>query len=92
MECSRGGSSTPSYKEVTAGRGKSPLGKVRGFGEEGGKNNEKESDGARSKENNSAKEKEEEDRSQGTRDKYQKGPWIPKMEITSRVVLNDLAL
>jgi len=92
MECSRGGSSTPSYKEVTTSRGKSPLGKVRGSGEEGGKNNEKELNGDRSKENSSTKDNEEEDKSQGTRDKYQNGPCRPKMEITSRVVLNDSAL
>ena len=37
MECRRGGSSTPSYKEATADKGKSPLGKVRSSSEEGEK-------------------------------------------------------
>jgi len=35
MERSRGGSSTPSYKEETIDRGKASVGKVRGSGEEG---------------------------------------------------------
>ena len=37
MEGRRGGSSTPSYKEAVASREKSPLGNVRGSGEEGKK-------------------------------------------------------
>lgn len=37
MECSRGGSSTPSYKEAVASRGKLSLGNVRDSEEEGKK-------------------------------------------------------
>jgi len=92
MEGHREGSSTPSYKDAVARKGKSPLGNVRGSVEEEKRNNKKETDGARPKENGSTKDKEEEDKSQGTTNNKQKGPWRPKMEITLRVVLNDLAL
>ena len=87
MEGRRGGSSTPSYKDVIASIGKSALGKnVRGYVEEGKKNIEKEIDGTKTKENSSTKDKEE-DKSQG--DKKQKGPCKPKAEITARVVLKS---
>ena len=84
MEGCRGGSSTPSYKDAIASRGKSPLGNVRGSVEEEKRNNEKETDGARPKENGSTKDREEEDKSEGTRDNKQKG--------LCRVVLNNTAL
>jgi len=84
MEGCKGGSSTPSYKDAIASRGKSPLGNVRGFVEEEKRNNEKETYGATPKENGSTKDREEEDKSQGTRDNKQKG--------LCRVVLNNPAL
>jgi len=92
MEGHRGGSSTPSYTDVVASRGKTPLVNIKGFVEEGKKNNEKETDGTKIKENSSTKDKEEEDKSQGKRDKKQKGPCKPKTEITPRVVFKDPAL
>eukprot|EP00253_Pinus_taeda_P031972 PITA_31972 len=51
MEECRGGSSPPSYKNVVASRGKSPLGKVRDSVEEKKSNNEKETNEGRPKEN-----------------------------------------
>lgn len=54
--------------------------------------NEKETDGTKTKENSSTKDKEEEDKSLGSKDKKQKGPCQLKAEITPRVTLNDPAL
>ena len=72
MEGHRGGSSTPSYKEAVANRGKEPLGNVRSTTEEGKRNTEEETEGTKRKENNSTKDKEEEDKNQGIKDKKQK--------------------
>lgn len=92
MEGCKGGSSTPSYKQVVASRGKKPLENDKGTSEEGKRNMEEELDGTKTRENNSTKDNEEEDKKQETKDKRKKGPCKPKAEITPRVVLNDLAL
>ena len=92
IEGRRGGSSTPSYKEAIASRGKKPLEKARGTMEDGKRNMEEEIGEAMNKENNGTKDKEENDKKQGTIDKNQKGPCKPKAEITPRVILNNLEL
>ena len=56
------------------------------------RNMEEEKEGTKTKKNNDTKDKEEEDKMQGYKDKKPKGPCKPKVEITPRVVLNDLAL
>ena len=53
---------------------------------------EEEQDYTKARENNNTKENEEEDKEQGTKNKAQKGPCKPKVEVTPRVVLNDPAL
>ena len=53
---------------------------------------EEEKEGTKTKKNNDTKDKEEEDKMQGSKDKKQKGPCKPKVEITPRLVLNDLSL
>ena len=53
---------------------------------------EEDQDLIKSRENNSIKENEEEDKEQGAKNKAQKGPCKPKVEVTPRVVLNDPAL
>eukprot|EP00253_Pinus_taeda_P008870 PITA_08870 len=92
MEGRRGGSSTPSYKEAIASRGKKHLENVIGTAVEGNRNTEEEIEGTKTRENNNTKEKEEEEKNQGTKYKKQKGPCKPKAEITPRVVLNDPTL
>lgn len=63
MEGHRRGSSTPSYKDVVASKGKTPLSNVKGSAEEEKRNNEKKTDGAKTKENSGTKDKEGEDKS-----------------------------
>lgn len=92
MEARRGGSSTPSYKDVVTSRGKKPLENDSSTEEERrGIPNEK-IGGTRTKKKKDAKDKEEEDKIQEAKDKKQKGPCKPKAEISPKVVLNDLAL
>jgi len=78
MEGVRGGSSTPSYKDTAASRGKTPIMNSKGFAKGRNRDNEKETNENKTKENSSTKDKEEEDKSQGARDKKQKGPCKPK--------------
>lgn len=92
MEGRKGGSSTPSYKQVLASRGKKPIENDRGTSEEGKGNIEKELDGTKTRGNDSTKDNEEENKEHRTKDKAQKGPCKPKAKITSKVVLNDPAL
>jgi len=92
MENHRGGSSTPSYKEAVANKSKKLPENARVPVEEGRKNMEEEIEGTKLKENNGTKDKEEDGKKRGAKDKRQKGPCKPKVEITPRVVLNDLAL
>jgi len=65
-----------------ASRSKSPPGNSEDGMNYRNRDNEKETDGTRTKENSSTKDKEEEDKSLGSRDKKQKGPCKPKSEIT----------
>lgn len=62
MDGCRGGSSTPSYKEVVTNKGKKPLelGKINT--KEGGKNREEETESIKAKENDDTKDKEENDK------------------------------
>ena len=92
MEGSKGGSSTASYKQDAASRGKKPIENVRGPAEEWKRSMEEEQEGNQSRENNNTKEKEEEDKEQGAKSKAPKGPCKPKAEVTPRVVLNDPTL
>lgn len=92
MEGHRGWSSTPSYKEAIANKGKKPPDYCRGTVEEGRRKREVETEGTKMKENESTKDNEEDDKKQGTKDKKQKGQCKPKAEITPKVVLNDPAL
>lgn len=62
MEGRRGGSATPSYKEVVASRGKKPIENARVTSEEGKRNMEEETAGVNTKENNGTKDKEVEDK------------------------------
>jgi len=92
MDRHRGGSSTPSYKEAMANKGKMPPEKGKDDVEEGRKNKEEELESTKSKEKDGTKEKEENDKIQGTKDKNQKSQCKPIAEITPRVVLNDPVL
>ena len=92
MKSGRVGSSAPSYKDVVANRSKSPTGNSEDGMNYKIRDNEKETDVTKKKENNNTKDKEEEDKIIGSRDKKQKGPYKPKLEITPRVILNDPAL
>eukprot|EP00253_Pinus_taeda_P016889 PITA_16889 len=58
----KGGSSTPSYKEVVANRGKKPMEYDKGPPQGRKRKSEQEQDGNKSRENNSTKENEEEDK------------------------------
>lgn len=62
MDGHRGGSFTPSYKEVVADRSKIPLDKGRGKDEEAGRNREEETGGSKLEENDHTKDKEENDK------------------------------
>jgi len=92
MEGRKGGSSTPSYNQAMASRGKKPMDYDRGPSEGRKRNSEEEQDSTKSKENNSTKENEEEDKEQETKDKAHMGSCKPKSVVTPRVVLNDPAL
>ena len=92
MEGCKGGSSTPSYKQVVASWGKKPIECVRGPSESGKRNMEEDQDVTKPREDNNTKENEEEDKKQGAQNKAQKGPCKPKAVSTPRVVLNDPAL
>lgn len=92
MESGKGGSSTRSYKDAVSSRSISPTRNSKDGMNYRNRDNEKETDGTRTKENNSTKEKEEEYKNFGSRDKKQKGPCKPKAEITPQVILNDPAL
>lgn len=92
MEGARGGSSTPSYKDAVAGKGKTPIISNKSFVNGRNRDKEKETDGNKTMENSSTKDKEEEDKSHGARDKKQKGPCKPIAEIIPRIILNDPAL
>ena len=92
MEGGKGGSSTPSYKDASANKGKTTELNNKGIVGKKNRDNAKGTEWTKTKVNSGIKDKEEEDKRQGTRHKYQKGSCRPKMEITPRVVLNDPAL
>jgi len=92
MEGGRGGSFTPSYKEVVANKSKIPSDRGKGKAEEGRRNREEEAEGSKPERNEGTKGKEKTDKKQGTKDKNQKGPCKPKAKINPRVVLNNLEL
>ena len=75
-----------------ASRGKKPIENDRGTSEEGKRNIVNALDGTKTRENDNTKDNEEEEKEQGKKDKAQKGPCKPKVEITPRVVLNDPTL
>lgn len=88
----RGGSSTPSYKEAVANKGKKPLEKSRSNAKKGRKNREEEPESTKSKEKDGTKDEEANDKIQGTKDKNQKGQCKTSYKITLKVVLNEPAL
>lgn len=92
MDGGRGGSFTPSYKEVVANKSKIPLDKGRGKAEEGRRSRDEETEGSKSEENDGTKDTEGNAKKQRTKDKNQRGPCKPKTEITPRVVLNNPVL
>ena len=92
MEGCKGGSSTPSYKQAVANRGKKPIEDNIGPSDGRQRKREEEQKGSKSRENNNTKESEEVDKKQGIKDDAQKGPCKPKTTIMPRVVLNDPAL
>ena len=67
MDGRRGGSSTPSYKEAVANKGKKPPENVRGTVEEGRRNMEGEIEGTKMKENKRTKDEEEYDKKTGNK-------------------------
>ena len=62
MDGCRGGSSTPSYREVVDNKSKTPPESSRGNTMEGGKNREEEIESNKDKENDGTKDKEENDK------------------------------
>lgn len=92
IEGHKGGSSTPSYRQAVANRGKKPIEFVRRPSGEERRNMEEDQDLSKSREDNDTKENEEEDKKQGVENEVQKGPCKPKAEVTPRVVLNDPTL
>lgn len=80
MEVIRGGSSPPSYKDVVASKGKTPMMSGKGFADGKNRDNEKETDGNKTKENSTTKDKEEEEKNQESRDENKRDPTNQKQK------------
>lgn len=92
MKGGKGGSSTPSYKEVVASRGKKPLETVREVGVAREQSTEKGTGEPIEKGQYSTNGIEGEDKIQGTKDKKSKGRCKPKTDTTPKVILNNSEL
>lgn len=80
MDGSRGGSFTPSYKEVVANESKIPPDKGRGKVEEGRRNKEEETEGSKLEENDGTKDKEENDKKQRKKTKIRRDHVNPRLK------------
>lgn len=79
MEARKGGSSTPSYRQAVASRGKKPIKSVRGPSGEGKRNMEEDQDSTKPREENSTKENEEETRNMEQKTRRARGHVNPRL-------------